>query len=171
MSSPPPAFLEGYFVIESDIELDVVAVYTDPFRGNASIPNPCQRAAFPCAKTSSCLFTPGSRIGGRSQTDAPVMLIPTTGWGAPPLGSKWVSQFAPDTVLTATPLSAELRSVFGIFEIHPRCTLQVQVNDTATVFLNGAQVGATVPLLGTPTPVALPGNASFRRGPTNWKWR
>lgn len=162
LSSPPPAFLEGFFVIESDIELDVVAVYT----GSTGFHT--ERVPARCVPVCEDLVLPlhtGFADWRTVTTDAPVMLIPTTGWGAPPLGSKWVSQFAPDTVLDPPPrryrLSFDLCS--GFSRPSP-CTLQVQVNDTATVFLNGAQVGATVPLLGTPTPVALPGNASFRAG-------
>jgi hypothetical protein len=165
--SPPPAFVKGYMVIESDIELDVVAVYSGTAGSSAGNSFHTERVPARCVPVCEDLVLPlhtGFADWRTVATNAPVVLIPTSGWGLPPLGSSWVSQFGPDTVLTSRRYRLSFDLCSGFSNPSPPCTLQVQVNDTATIFLNGVQVGATVPLLNVPTPVVLPGTASYKAG-------
>jgi hypothetical protein len=171
--SPAPAFVKGYMVIASDIPLDVVAVYSGSAGSSAANSFHTERVPANCMSVCEDLVLPV--ITGLADwrtvvpaTNAPVVAIPTTGWGAPPLGSTWVSQFGPDTTLDPPPrryrLSFDLCSGFEN-PPPPPSVIHVQVNDKATVFLNGTQVAPTVPLLPTPTAVTLPGGGSYRAGP------
>jgi hypothetical protein len=165
-----PAFVKGYLVIESDIELDVVAVYTTAQTATGPITNfHTERVAARCVPVCEDLVLPlhTGFADWRTVvplTNAPVVAIPTTGWGAPPLGSRWVSQFGPDTVLTPRRYQLSFELCSGFTNPPPPCELMLQVNDTAAVFLNNLQVAPTVPLLSTPTSVILPGNSSYRAG-------
>jgi hypothetical protein len=166
LSSTPPAFIEGYFVIESDVELDIVAVYT----GSAGTSNTFHTERVParCLPLCEDLVLPlhtGFADWRTSATKAPVVLIPTTGWGPPPLGSQWVSQFGPDTVVNTRRYELGFDLCSGFVNPSPPCVIQLQVNDSAKIYLNGTHVPPAVPLLGTPTPVTLPGPASYRAGP------
>jgi hypothetical protein len=165
LGSPAPAFIEGYLVIESDVELDVVAVYSGTAGGSNTFHT--ERVPARCVPVCEDLVLPlhtGFADWRTVTTNAPVVLIPTSGWGAPPLGSSWVSQFGPDTVVNTRRYRLSFDLCSGFSNPPPPCTLQVQVNDTAKIFLNGTQVPPFVPLLGTPTPVTLPGPASYRAG-------
>lgn len=163
-----PNFVKGYLMIECDTELEVVAVYTTAQTATGPATNfYTERVPARCVPVCEDLVLPLHTGFAEWRTvvpltNAPVVAIPTTGWGAPPLGSKWVSQFGPDTVSTPRryQLSFELCSGFT----PPSCELMVQVNDTAAVFLNNLQVAPTVPLLPNPTSVMLPGNSAFRAG-------
>ncbi|MDB6148023.1 MAG: hypothetical protein JWO45_1687, partial [Spartobacteria bacterium] len=166
-----PAFVKGYLVIESDIELDVVAVYTTAQTATGPVTNfYTERVPARCVPVCEDLVLPlhTGFADWRTVvplTNAPVVAIPTANWGAPPLGSKWVSQFGPDTVQTTRRYQLSFELCSGFTNPSPPCELMVQVNDTATVFLNNLQVAPTpVLLLPNPTSVMLPGNSAFRAG-------
>jgi hypothetical protein len=168
--SPAPAFVKGFMVIECDRALDVVAVYSGSAGSTTANSFSTERVPACCVPVCEDLVLPlhTGLADWRTvapATNAPVVQIPTAGWGAPPLGSNWVSQFGPDTVLTPRRYQLKFDLCSGFTNPSPACQLYVQVNDTATVFLNGTQVAPTVPLLGTPTLVTLPGPASYRAGP------
>jgi hypothetical protein len=162
---PAPAFVKGYLVIESDIALDVVAVYS----GSAGTSNSFHTERVParCVPVCEDLVLPlntGFADWRTSSTKAPVVLIPTGGWGAPPLGSQWVSEVGPDTGVNTRRYELAFDLCSGFTNPSPACVIQLQVNDTAKIYLNGTQVPPTVPLLGTPTAVTLPGPASYHAG-------
>ncbi|MEA2757969.1 MAG: hypothetical protein QOH65_582 [Methylobacteriaceae bacterium] len=165
---PPLPFIKGYAVFESDVELDVVAVYTGAQTATGPLTTfYTERVQARCVPKCEDLVLPFHTgvADWRTvvpATHAPVVLIPTAGWGAPPSGTRWVSQFGPDLVQDPRTYELTFDLCSGFDNPSPPCEIQVQVNDTATVFLNGTQVGATVPLLSTPTTLTLP--ASLRAG-------
>jgi hypothetical protein len=166
--SPAPSFVKGYMVIESDIKLDIVAVYSGSAGSSAGNFFHTERVPANCVPVCEDLVLPLATgfADWRTvvpATNAPVVAIPTGGWGPPPLGSVWVSQFGPDTVLTPRRYRLSFDLCSGFTNPSPPCELHVQVNDTATVFLNGTQVAPPVPI-NILTSVFLPGPASYRAG-------
>jgi hypothetical protein len=153
----PPKFIKGYFVIESDIELDVVAVYT----GAQSTKGPIstfqtERVQGRCVPVCEDLVLPLNTGLAAWQTVSPTPgalgpvapLATNPGWTAPlPVGSQWVSQSSTDSIdATATgtgpPRTYELSfDLCSGFESPAAFPIQVLVDDTAKVYLNGAQVG------------------------------
>jgi len=158
---PPLRFVKGYVVIESDIELDVVAVYS-------GTPGPCgsntfhtERVEARCVPVCEDLVLPLNTgfADWRTVAPTPGQLGPAvpviTNWGvAAPFPSKWIGQFSTDGQSNT---SAGLRYYelcfdlcFG-FEIPNPGTfpIQVLVDDSATVQLvNSAgttSLGPTVP--------------------------
>jgi hypothetical protein len=168
--SPAPAFVKGYMVIESDSALDVVAVYSGSAGNTAGNSFHTERVPARCVPVCEDLILPLNTgfADWRTvvpPTHAPVVLIPTSGWGPPPLGSQWVSQFGPDTDPTTRRYELSFDLCSGFVNPSPPCVIQLQVNDTAKIYLNNTHVPPAVPLLGTPTAVTLPGPASYRAGP------
>jgi hypothetical protein len=167
---PSLPFIKGYAVFESDIELDVVAVYTGAQTATGPLTTfYTERVQARCVPKCEDLVLPlhTGLADWRTvvpTTHATVVLIPTSNWGAPPSGSQWVSQFGPDLVTDPRTYELAFDLCSGFDNPAPACQIQVQVNDTATVFLNGTQVGATVQLLPNPTTLTLPGLSSFRAG-------
>jgi hypothetical protein len=144
-----PAFVKGYVVIESDIELDVVAVYTGsagPCGGNTFH---TERVPPRCVPACEDLVLPLHTGFADWRTVNPATLAPVLvqggAWVAPPFGSKWVSQFNPDSVLSPRTYGLDFDLCSGFENPSPPCEIQLIVNDTATVFLNGVQLGAVVP--------------------------
>lgn len=170
--TPPPAtkFVKGYIVIESDIELDVVAVYT-------AIPGPPAyvstmhtervpaRLVPVCEDLSLQLHTgvaPWQTVAPTAGALGPVVPVAHTGWQAPPAGAAWVSQSINDgwnATQVPTTYYYELRfNLCSGFTIPAPFPIQILVDDEAKVFLNTSQIGGTVPL-NTPTTLTVPATA------------
>lgn len=145
---PPPAFVKGYVVIESDIELDVVAVYSGTQGTNTLLSSfHTERVQPRCVPVCEDLILPLHTGFADWQTVAPTpgQLGPVVqviaNWGVPaPFLSTWVGQFSTDGLPST---SAGLRHYelcfdlcFG-FEIPSPGTfpIQVLVDDSATVQL------------------------------------
>jgi hypothetical protein len=102
-SAPPlPPFVKGYVVLESDVELDVVAVYTGSNGPCGSNSFATERVPARCVAVCEDLVLPLNTGIAAWQTvvpaPGPVQIITShpSSWGAPPFGSSWVSQLATD---------------------------------------------------------------------------
>lgn len=164
----PPKFVKGYVVIESDIELDVVAVYsgTTGCGGNSFHTERVQPRCVPVCEDLILPLHTGV-AGWQTVTSNGVVLgpvapiTPNPAWATPPLGSSWVSQSSSH----GTGASPGVRSYelcfnlcFG-FEPPPRFSIQMLADDGATVYLNqnivGSLGGGSVGGYSTPTPLIV----------------
>ncbi|HJR09147.1 MAG TPA: hypothetical protein VJ842_17945 [Pyrinomonadaceae bacterium] len=169
--TPAPAFAKGYVVIESDIELDVVAVYSTAQSPTGSVNSfHTERVEARCVPVCEDLILPLNTgiadwrtVGAPSGTLGTVVPVsPNAAWGAPPFGSLWVSQAAADSQSAA--LGTYLYDLcfdlcFG-FTVPARFNIQAMADDVGRVFLNGNLIGNTT---GFATPVTLSVNTQFLR--------
>lgn len=174
LAQPPPRFVKGYAVLESDIELDVVAVYT-------GTPGPCgsntfhtERVPARCVPVCEDLVLSLNTGFAAWQTIFPTVgpAVPVTGpfpgtWAVPPFGSQWISAAAGDATQGAPPGLRRYQLCFDLcsgFTPPAPFPIQVLADNTAMVYLNGALIG-NVP--GYSTPTALSVNPSFLRAGRN----
>jgi hypothetical protein len=156
--NPPPVskFVKGYVVIESDIELDVVAVYTGAPSGANSMLTTfhtervqprcvpvCEDLVLPLHTGIAAWQTVASTVPGPLGPVVPVNPIPSA-MAAPPFGSQFVSQLITDGA--SAPGNNSIRSYqlcfplcFG-FQAPATFPIQVLADDTAAVYLNGNPV-------------------------------
>jgi hypothetical protein len=169
---PPLKFVKGYVVIESDIELDVVAVYS-------GTPGPCGSNSFHtervqprCVAVCEDLVLPLHTGVAAWQTVAPtpgqlgpVALVSPFTWPTPPLGSSWVSQTIADGG-NGAPTNRRYELCFDLcFGFTPPAPFQIQlVTDgfPSPLSLNGTQIGVG-PGWTTPAIITVPPNL-FRAG-------
>jgi hypothetical protein len=146
--APAPTFLKGYVVIEGDIELDVVAVYTGLAGGSNSFHT--ERVPARCVPKCENLVMPLNTGIAPWQT-----IVPTTGlaaivnptatfWGPPPFGSLWISQFGTDGQPT-TPGLRRYELCFDLcsgFTVPGKFEILVMADSSAQIFLNNILVGS-----------------------------
>jgi hypothetical protein len=172
-SFPPPApgFVKGYVVIESNVELDVVAVYSTAPSATATVNSfHTERVQPRCVPVCEDLVLPLDTGVAAWQTVAapsgplgpvvPLTNLPSA-WGAAPFGSSWVSQVAADSQsgtagIRHYDLCFDL--CFG-FTVPARFNIQGLADNRATVLLNGNTVG-NIPGFGAP-PTTLTVNPQF----------
>jgi hypothetical protein len=104
LPSPSPPFVKGYLVIESNIELDVVAVYTTAQASGGAVSTlHTERVPPRCVPFCDDLVLPihtgfanWQTMGGPNP--GPVALVNplASAWATPPFGSSWVSQHSTD---------------------------------------------------------------------------
>jgi hypothetical protein len=152
----PPKFIKGFFVIESDMMLDVVAVYS----GSAG---PCGANTFSTERVEPrCVpvcedlvlplhtgFADWRTVSPTVGSLGPVVAVTNTGWTAPiPFGSGWVSQTLADGANAPSNTTRYYELCFDLcsgYEVPAALPIQVLADDTAKVLLNNQQVGAVVP--------------------------
>ncbi len=172
--SPPPTFVKGYVVIESDVELDVVAVYTGTQGGNTplnsfhtervhprSVPV-CEDLILPL-HTGFAGWQTVAPTSGLLGPVVPVSPFPST-WAAPPFGSSWVSQAITDgTNASLGTRHYELcfNLCFG-FTVPLPFQIRALADDSATIQLNGNPVG-NINAPGYTTPATFTVNPNFLR--------
>jgi hypothetical protein len=178
---PPPAppFVKGYVVIESDIELDVVAVYSTAQSATATVNSFHTERVEPrcvpvCEDLVLPLHTGVADWRTISPTVGPVVTLANlpSFWAAPPFGSSWVSQTAADSSFNATPGLRRYDLCFDLcfgYTVPPRFDIQLLTDNQANVFLNGNLVGATSPN-GYVTPTTLSVNPQFLGAGRNCFW-
>ena len=168
-------FVKGYVVIESDIELDVVAVYTGATSGSNNISNSfhTERVQPRCVPVCEDLILPLHTGFADWQTVAPtvgglgsvVPVSPSLNWIAPPFGSQYVSQsiadVGPNSAVSTRFYELCFDLCFG-FTVPAPFKIQVVVDDTAKVFLNGTLITPVVTYNVLKTLVVNPG--SLRNG-------
>jgi hypothetical protein len=169
---PPPSFVKGYVVLESDIELDVVAVYSGspgPCGSNSFHTERVQPRSVPvCEDLVLPLHTGLADWRIVSPTLGPVALVNPVagGWAPPPFGSQWVSQAATDGN-QAAPIVRSYELCFDLcfgFTVPAATPIQVLSDGPATVFLNNMLIG-NVP--GWTSPANLFINPGFLRAGRN----
>jgi hypothetical protein len=184
-----PTFIKGFFVIESDIELDVVAVYTAAQNAKGPVSTfQTERVQGRCVPVCEDLVLPLHTGIAAWQTVSPAPVGPVVAvnptppipgiWAFPTFGSQWVSQSSTDGGV-ASLITRSYQLCFDLcsgFEVPAQFQIQVQADDSAIVYLNGTQTG-TVPFPGFATPLPVPvtvntsllkaGNNCFRVDVTN----
>lgn len=178
---PPTKFVKGYVVIESDIELDVVAVYTGAQGANTFLTTfHTERVQPRCVPVCEDLAMPLHTGVAPWQTVAPTvgflgpvaLVAPlAAGWVPPPPGSQWVSQLSTDGGTAAPTIGSSPRTYDLCFNLcsgftpPAPFTIQVVADDSAKVSLNGSQIGGVVPLnVVTPLQVTAANLASLHAG-------
>jgi hypothetical protein len=176
LSPSVPAFVKGYVVIESDIELDVVAVYSTAQSPTAPVNSfhtervhsrcvpVCEELILPLDTGIADWRTIAAPSGPLGGPVVPLTNIPSV-WGGVPFGFTWVSQTANDTLSTTLVGTRHYELCFDLcygFTVPPRFKIQVMADDSATVSLNGSLVG-NVPDPGYNTPRTLIVNPQFLR--------
>ena len=176
----PPSFGKGYAVIETDIELDVVAVYTAAQSATAPITSFSMERLQPrCVPVCENLVLPintgvadwqtVSTPSGTLPTPQPVVALTglPTAWNPPPSGSVWVSSSANDSSNADAgnytyQLTFELCSGFS----NPVLQLQGLVDNTATISLNNSPAFGSLSVFGAspPYPTLSPPAAQFQPG-------
>lgn len=172
--SPSPAFVKGYVVIESDVELDVVAVYSGTQGANWPLNSFHTERVEPrcvpvCEDLVLPLHTGLADWQTVSPTTGPAVLLPGpfhSNWGAVPFGSSWISQAATDFQSApggqrAFQLCFDL--CFG-FSVAGPFQIQGLADDVATVTLNGSVVGT---IAGFSSPTTLTVNPQLLRAGRN----
>jgi hypothetical protein len=175
-----PNFVKGYVVIETDIELDVVAVYT----GAAAADKPLTtfqtervqpRCVPVCEDLVLPLHTGFAAWQGQAGPAVPVNAVGV--WAPAPFGSAWVSQSSTDIGATTSLGVRHFELCFDLcsgFEVPAQFQIQVLADDSAQVSLNGppvtnvGQVGSdTVGGLGFSTPTLFNVNPNLLRAGRN----
>jgi hypothetical protein len=164
---PAPGFIKGYVVLESDIELDVVAVYSGGQAGCAALSS-FHTERVPSREVAVCEDLVLSLNTGVAawQTVAPtpgplgpVALVTSVnvGWnGALPFGAQWVSQSSgdgdgADPGMLFYELCFELCSGFTV---PPQFPIQVMADNSIIVYLNNSVIGsAQSPAFHAPTTI------------------
>lgn len=174
---PVPTFVKGYVVIESDIELDVVAIYSGTQGGNTQLSSfHTERVQPRCVPVCEDLVLPLHTGVAAWQTVAPtpgqhgpVALVSPIPWTTPPpFGSSWVSQFSTDGGPGA-PTNRRYELCFDLcFGFTPPAPFQIQLltdGYPSQVYLNGPPQIGVVGMSGwtTPTIINVPPNR-FRAG-------
>lgn len=149
--APPPAFVKGYVVLESDVELDVVAVYSGTQGGNTLLSTfHTERVQPRCVPVCEDLVLPLHTGVADWQTIAPPPLGPVavlsglnSSWAAAPFGSSWVSQLASDSNNAASGLRRYQLCFDLCFGFQAPAPFQIQAlaDDSAQVLLNGVLIG------------------------------
>lgn len=157
-----PPFFTGFVVIESDIELDVVAVYTASQETDLTTFS-TERVPARCVPVCEDLFLPLHTGVADWKTLAGASAVVLTGlhsnWAPAPSGSSWVSQLAADLSGAGAgnrsyQLCFDLCSGFQAPAITP---IQVLADNSIAVFLNGSTVGTVAhPAFGTPAALSIP---------------
>jgi hypothetical protein len=167
---PSLKFIKGYVVIESDIELDVVAVYSGTPGACGSNSFHTERVQARCVAVCEDLVLPlhtgFAAWQTVSPTSGPVALTSSPGWAPPPFGSSWVSEKSTDgQSATTNPRSYQLcfDLCFGYTTPAP-FQIQALADGAANLFLNNNLVGSVT---GWTTPTTLLVNPSFLRAGTN----
>jgi hypothetical protein len=176
---PAPGFIKGYVVLESDMELDVVAVYSGGQAGCAALSS-IHTERVPARQVAVCedLVLPLDTGLAAWQTVAPttgslgpVALVNplNSAWtGALPFGARWVSQSSSD----GTNASAGTRYYDLCFDLCSGFTvpapfpIQVMAADSATIFLNNSVIG-TAPAPAFQAPTTIPVDPSLLRAGRN----
>ena len=150
-------FVKGYVVIESDVELDVVAVYSGTQGSNAGVSSfHTERVPPRCVPVCEDLILPlhtgiadWQTVAPTPGTLGPVALVngPMPPWVAPPDGAAWVSQestdgYGADFGVRYYELCFSLCSGFTRPEPF---LIEMAVDDEATVYLNDSPPIATIP--------------------------
>lgn len=171
---PPPRFIKGYVVIESDAELDVVAVYSGSpgaCGSNSFHTERVQPRRVPvCEDLVLPIHTGLADWRTITPTAGPVAVVsptPST-WVAPPFGSSWVSQASTDGQ-QAAPILRRYELCFDLcfgYAVPGQLPIQVLSDGPATVYLNNNPVG-TVNAPGWTTPTNLFVNPAFLRAGRN----
>lgn len=153
---PMPLFVKGYMVIESDIELDIVAVYTGSAGSNVANTFQTERVPARCVPVCEDLVMPlytgiapwqtvASTSGGALGPAVPVNPLPG-GWAVPPPGSQWISQSANDgSSATTAPTTKQFELCFDLCAGFTPVAIPLKVigDDQVQVSLNGGLVGST----------------------------
>lgn len=144
---PPTPFVKGYVVIESDIELDVVAVYSGAQAAGGTLNSfHTERVQPRCVPVCEDLVLPlHTGVMGwqtTSPTSGPVALV--AGSPPAPFGTSVVSQLATDWT-SPNPANLLIYELcfdlcFG-FQMPTPFQIQGFANDSAQVFLNGTSIG------------------------------
>lgn len=149
---PVPGFVKGYLLIESDIGLDVVAVYSGTPGACGSNSFQTERVPARCVPVCEDLVLPLHTGVADWQT-----ISPTVGpvavvnprpfpWATPPFGSFWVSEKISDG-LGATPITRSYQLCFDLCFGFTPVPFQIQVladGLVAQVYLNSHQLGSGV---------------------------
>ncbi len=168
---PPPAtaptFAKGYVVIESDIKLDVVAVYSG--QGTCGLFNSFQTERVQPRRVPVCedlvlpLHTGFADWRTVPPTGGPPVVVLgslNTAWAVPPFGSSWVSQSGADSS-TASPGVRSYELCFNLcfgFAVPAPFQIQLLADNSAEVTLNAHHLGTnnpTVPANGFATPTTI----------------
>lgn len=162
---PPPTFVKGYVVIECDIEVDVVAVYSGTQSANLLLTTfHTERVQPRCVPVCEDLILPVHTGFAAWQTVAPTVgqLGPVVAvnpfpqppnWAAPPFGSQWVSQAITDGT-SASLATRHYELCFDLcfgYTVPPPFQIQVLADDSARVFLNGTLPANFVGQVGPPS--------------------
>lgn len=179
LAPPVPGFVKGYVVIESDIELDVVAVYSTAQTPSGPVSSfHTERVRPRCVPVCEDLVLPlhtgvaaWQTVAAPSGPLGPV--VPLTNvhanWGVTPFGSSWVSQAAADSQ-SATVGTRHYDLCFDLcygYRVPARFNIQAMADDPGAILLNGNVVGNTASY-GTPTTLTVnpqflrPGRNCFR---------
>jgi hypothetical protein len=171
---PAPTFVKGYVVIESDIELDVVAVYSGTQGGATQLSSfHTERVQPRCVPVCEDLILSLHTGFADWQTVVPTVgpVVPVggtlpTSWAVPPIGSLWVSQTSTDSQ-SATPGLRSYQLCFDLcfgFTVPAQFQIQVLADNSATVLLNNTAVGVVA---GFTTPTTLSVNPNLLRAGRN----
>lgn len=184
LAPPAQTFVKGYVVIESDIELDVVAVYSTAQTAAGPVNGfHTERVRPRCVPVCEDLVLPlhtgvadWRTVAAPSGPLGPV--VPLTNvhphWGVTPFGSSWVSQAAADSQ-SATVGTRHYDLCFDLcygYRVPARFNIQVMSDDAGAILLNGNMVGNTAGH-GTTTTLTVnpqflrPGRNCFRFSVTN----
>lgn len=177
---PPPTgkFVKGYVVIESDMELDVVAVYTAA-QGGAWVSTFHTERVHPrqvpmCEDLLLLLHTgvaPWQSVPPTTGALGPVAPVAHAGWLPAPAGSQWVSQYPTDGTSSALG-TYDYELCFDLcsgFIVPAPFQIQALADDGATIWINNQPSGGfgTIPLnqlttLTVPTNYLRAGSNCFR---------
>lgn len=150
---PVPPFVKGYIVIESDVELDVVSVYTTAQTPTGALNSfHTERVPPRCIPVCEDLVLPLNTGVAAWQTVAPTpgalgpvaLLFHPVPVATPPFGSSYVSQNSTDWQPATSPGPRTYELCFDLcygFAAPAAFPIQMLVDDTATVQLNGNLVG------------------------------
>jgi hypothetical protein len=145
---PKPKFVKGYVVIESDRELDVVAVYSGTPGACGSNSFHTERVQPRCVPVCEDLVLPLHTGFANWQTVSPIVgpVAPTSNsaWAPAPFGSSWVSQTSADGQ-GATTITRRYELCFDLcfgFTVPAPIQLQALSDGPANVFLNNNLVGS-----------------------------
>jgi hypothetical protein len=172
------AFFEGYFVVESQTELDVVAVYTGSVLYNRALATmetervparqiPALPSTSPCCGELALTISTGQALWELVQvptssclTVGPAQPVSYSGWVTPPTGCDWVGD-----VSSGCPGKGDYyyRYEFCLCKDFSGVDMSFTLwadNDVAEVLLNGN------PIYGTPTPPASSPTSMWWFSPT-----
>ncbi|MCC6536284.1 MAG: hypothetical protein IT162_01960 [Bryobacterales bacterium] len=137
--APAPPFSKGFVVIESEVELDVVAVYTGTQGENWPLNTlHMERVAPRCTPVNEdfeLLLNTGNADWRTASTGQPVIgVTPDAAWTAPPFGASWVDRDGLGTLGSETyRLSFELCCGFR----NPQLQMSVSTDNAGEVRFNG----------------------------------
>lgn len=157
---PQFKFVKGYVVIESDVELDVVAVYSGTPGACGSNSFHTERVQPRCVPVCEDLVLPLHTGFANWQTLSPtvgtVAFTNNSSWAPPPFGSSWVSQSSADGQ-SASAITRTYEICFDLcfgYTVPGPLRLQALADNLANVFLNGTLVGSVAGFT-IPTPLTV----------------